>query len=258
MRAFAIHRLGLDDTSDPSSFPDARERGILIHDLLHEYGERYLAGLPAQRADTSALLQLVDKHVERLYQRYASTFVTAEKQRLLGLLQEFQSFESERFATTPGLQMLACEIQSELHIGGVRLRLRIDRVDALDEQWILIDYKTGRPQKPRLHDERLVEPQLPAYALAQPRAQAVALLHLAETPQLTGANATGARLPRFNSVRGDDDFDALRARWRGQLESLVDEYLNGVATVTPVSDACRNCHLQTVCRVGVNQAATEQ
>ncbi len=52
-------------------------------------------------------------------------------------------------------------------MAGLRLRLRLDRIDRLDNgHFLLIDYKSGEQTRPKLEGERPLEPQLLVYAAA--------------------------------------------------------------------------------------------
>ena len=53
----------------------------------------------------------------------------------------------------------------QMHLGGVELRCRIDRIDQVELGLVLLDYKTGKVDSKACDGERPDEPQLPAYAV---------------------------------------------------------------------------------------------
>ena len=53
----------------------------------------------------------------------------------------------------------------QMHLGGVELRCRIDRIDQVEQGMVLLDYKTGKVDSKACDGERPDEPQLPAYAV---------------------------------------------------------------------------------------------
>jgi len=140
-----------------------------------------------------------------------------------------------------------------LDIAGVRLGVRLDRVDRLaDGRLIVIDYKSGAAASFDALADRLRQPQLPAYAVvAGDRTAAVAMLHLGrEGLNLRGVADIAGRLTGLRPLKeGQPGWTRLLGRWRAQLAELVHEFLRGHAAVDPQPTACERCHLQVLCRV---------
>ena len=73
------------------------------------------------------------------------------------------------------------ETERELHgqIGGLDLRLRVDRVDRVGDQLVVIDYKSGAIRKAPWRGARMEAPQLPLYAVLHPgKPAAIAIAEL--------------------------------------------------------------------------------
>jgi hypothetical protein len=45
------------------------------------------------------------------------------------------------------------------------------------------------------------------------------------------------------------NWERLIPHWRGVIERLFERYASGMASVDPLPQACRYCHLSTLCRI---------
>jgi ATP-dependent helicase/nuclease subunit B len=89
-------------------------------------------------------------------------FGAMERQRLAALLAEFLEMEKMRAP----FDVVACEEPRVAELGGLQLKVRIDRIDELaGGRRVILDYKTGKVSTSGWWDERLDEPQLPLYAI---------------------------------------------------------------------------------------------
>ncbi|MEJ2088756.1 MAG: PD-(D/E)XK nuclease family protein, partial [Gammaproteobacteria bacterium] len=129
------------------------------------------------------------------------------------------------------------------------LTLRVDRIDRLGEALIVIDYKTGRIGN-RLDRERLVEPQLPLYALTNDRIRGVLYAEIDEVrPRLQGISELPIASATVKPPAGGS-WSAQINSWRKKLDVLIEEIGAGYAAVAPFdASACQNCHLGGFCRV---------
>ena len=244
-RAWAIHRLGLDEAREPQAFPDAIDRGILIHDALFALYE------PGPASITDALIEAaVDKALAEHLRRSPASYRQNEKRRLRRLLRAWADYDAEQ----PDFTVVGLEQQTELRLPGFTLDLRIDRMvrDERTGALLVIDYKTGNVTANRLLADRLTEPQLPLYALTDARIRATLYAQFnSEDVSLKGLASEEIEL-RGRSVRqlSADEWQSLTDGWRTQIESLAREFRDGHAAVAPASRmVCDRCHLPSFCRV---------
>ena len=245
-RAWAIHRLGLDDQRPAEPFADAMTRGIVVHDaffVLYQDHER-----PFSADDISDAVEVA---VERRLDHALALFRAQEKDRITAIIDAWLRLEAQR----PEFTVIGLEQDAELKMPGAQFRLRIDRIDQdrATGGKIVIDYKTGDLVINRLVGERLTEPQLPMYALTDDDIQAVLFARVGdEEVRLDGWSGESLR-PGKSPEGGWQD---LRSRWRAQIEALVEEFRSGEAAVRPNGpQVCRHCHLPSLCRINAFVAA---
>lgn len=166
--AFVYGRLGVTqlDPIEPGISP--RLRGNVIHDAL--------ATLYADRPSQADIRSWGDTELERQLgaaidsalaapMRYAdetlARLLSLERKRLFGLLRKFLAEELER----QEYRVAEVEKTIDYHESGVRLELRIDRIDRLADGTVLvIDYKTGAPKNLVNREGDPLDLQLVVYA----------------------------------------------------------------------------------------------
>jgi ATP-dependent helicase/nuclease subunit B len=257
-RGFAETRLDACVLEQPMPGFNERERGQILHDALQGIftevsNSRSLQDLVAQREASAALIA---DHVRRAVagqcakRNPGARWAERERTRLQGLLERWLELESRRAP----FQVKHVEGSGEtaLH-GGLVYKLRIDRIDRLEDgSHVLIDYKTGWVQ-PDWRGERPDNPQLPMYALRH-RDGLVAVAYGGVNARDCRFVAESGRGDIFPSVRasrleGMASFADLVAVWERRVERLAEEFSSGAAQVAPKDTACRYCHLQGLCRV---------
>ncbi|MEM9397872.1 MAG: PD-(D/E)XK nuclease family protein, partial [Pseudomonadota bacterium] len=137
----------------------------------------------------------------------------------------------------------ACELQAELKLGPLMLKLRLDRVDRLaDGSRLVIDYKTGTLESTkRWFETPLRSTQLPIYAQVEPFADGIAFASLkrgvmgfsgvAENELAPGVT----RFPNHPDLAYIQEIDqdapahvVFRRFWRGELERIAHEFAQGL------------------------------
>ncbi len=262
-QAFAAYRLGATPASVYFSGLSAAERGSVLHHALYLLANTYPNREALRDADekarkvsvsnaSSEALSTVHRHRRRLV---GEACLELEQRRLEALLSKWLEGEALRESSW---RIEAREADRALALGPLTLNLRLDRVDELDRgQRVVLDYKSGRID-PLSHwlEERPRKPQLPLYALAEPKADAVSYVSLRSaeisfrglgaSALLSGIEPIAQR--RADELEGEAAMEAQRADWRRELEALAEEFVSGEAAVTPSTDACRYCAREALCR----------
>lgn len=241
----------------PHAFPDALDRGIVIHDALHRL---YLDDNREPRnPETIAQVDIesaVSGALNKSYRRFPEQFRSRERGRLTTLLEAWLQLDLARGP----VQIVGLEVEQEIVLQGIRLHLRLDRIDRVDEaraagSLVVIDYKSGAVSTRFVDNSeagRLIDPQLPIYACSNQLIRGVLYAQV----NATNLRLTGVADPQLTlgpvrlQAPLDGDWDQQLGRWRQQLDGLANEIKNGYAAVSPVGpQICRNCHLQDFCRL---------
>ena len=248
-KAFAIYRLGLDQPNEPRDFLNAMERGNALHWIFEQLYRRFPDPELARKQPPDVLQTLCGQSLHR-YIHLPDTFIATEQERLYQLATAFLSLEAERRP----FQVLQTEERYVLELGNLSFALRIDRLDKVDDTIVVIDYKTGKVSVGGVQDT-LLAPQLPCYSIIREDVAGVYYAQLREDDcKVIGLGKDDGQLVEgknrsIKTTVTDVDWEQQRARWAEQLETLAKSIEAGDAAVNPQTNACRYCHLKSLCRI---------
>jgi probable DNA repair protein len=260
-RAYAELRLGSVelDVAEPGIAPEAR--GQLLHAIMQKLWDRLgdsraLAALPPESLD-ELLASCIDGAVSELDPHgdaLAGPALARERRRMARLVRKLLDLERTRAP----FRVQRTEYETRLRLADQELRLRIDRLDALESGGLaILDYKTGRRMSGDWYGERPSHPQLLAYLAAVGEdVVAMAAIHVtAREVRFDGISATEKLLPKVTGVKGpqgqsEDAWQLRVPEWRAVVERLAGDFAAGRAAVDPMPRACDYCHVASICRVG--------
>jgi ATP-dependent helicase/nuclease subunit B len=261
-RATAELRLGAVSVAEPAPGLDRLERGLLLHRALELTwarlrDSRALRALAADERAIPELAHAVSERAlrERLARRarpLASALLRNESARLAQLICALLSAELQRGAVAE-FAVVQLEDEQERELAGQRLRVRMDRVDRLDDgRLVVLDYKSGAARPFQALERRPHQPQLLAYAqLVGGELAGVAAVYLnADEIGWRGAAADDTVLPGLGRAGAPPTpWPQLLAHWRGVIDALVRGFAAGEAAVDPLPGVCASCHLPALCRI---------
>jgi len=187
-------------------------------------------------------------------------YIELEGRRLVTLVTEWLHYEAARIAFT----VAATEVDTRPSIAGLTLKVRLDRIDRLiDDSLLVIDYKSGTVS-PSLWDlPRPDDVQLPLYAgfAIEDGPESIGGLVFAEIRAGKSKEFLGrvknARSTLMNQLSAQKALvkkpltnDEMRA-WCAYIEKMAGDFLAGHADVDPrkYPETCERCGLQALCRV---------
>jgi ATP-dependent helicase/DNAse subunit B len=276
-KAFATARLAAQDWKPAEAGLTAAQRGQLLHAVLHGVW----AGAPDGVRSHSELLRLPDLeafvagHVERavalelrphLREGMPRRYLELEELRLTRLVIEWLEYEATRIA----FEVAETEAKRSIHLAGLTLDLRLDRVDRLqDGSQLVIDYKSGNVSPNAWELPRPDDVQLPLYAgFALDTDEVLGGLVFAKvrTGNLSFAGRVGdAAATLFTGLKGTSPLarNPLTAEelldWRECIAKLARDFVHGKAEVDPreAPKTCEHCGLHTLCRIQEHTAKLE-
>ena len=277
-KAFATARLAAQHWEPAEAGLTASQRGLLLHSVLHSVW----AGPPDGIRSHAELLSLGDRkafvagHVQRALARelrphhrelMPRRYLELEELRLTGLVVEWLNYEAARIE----FQIAETEVKRTVHIEGLTLDLRLDRVDRLSGgSQLVVDYKSGNVSPSCWDLPRPDDVQLPLYAGFAPDHEHERLGGLVFAKVRTGnmafagrlRSATATLLPGLKSVNSlvkNPLTDEQLLAWRDCIEQLAKDFIDGKAEVDPreYPRTCERCGLQTLCRIQEHRAQLE-
>ena len=280
-KAFATRRLGAQNLDDAERGLTPLDRGNILHNVLCSLWDggndepwrlQTRDDLFNARA-AGRLTGIIEHHVEAALTKWAdandpwkTAFLQNEHRRLCGLLTEWLALETQRqpFTVEAREQKL-----KDVHVGDLKLDLRVDRIDRLPSgDRLLFDYKTTREISALdWKGERPDEPQLPLYAtfggveklkgvlFAKIRPHDMEFLgHIADKQELLDRSLIP---PNSRALKPYDS--AVLTQWKDTLSALAEDFLSGNATVTPKDypSTCEYCALPSLCRIAETKIPVE-
>lgn len=245
-RAYARHRLTARAPDEPRPGLSALDKGNAVHGALARLWTELGSQARLQALAPDALHEHVANAVADALPSWPAltplerSVLEVERQRLKSLLLRWLEEERKRTPFT----VLAVEQPREVRIGDLQFRVRLDRIDQLDDgSELIIDYKTGKCSRNDWLPPRMNEPQLPFYAVAG-----------------TDAEVRGIAYGKVDSVKpawlmsevlDEAQWAEQCERWRADLTQLAAEIAAGLALVNPKrgGHTCRLCEFSMLCRV---------
>jgi probable DNA repair protein len=274
-KAFAAARLAAQDWSPAEAGLTASQRGILLHAVLHAVWagppdglrtqDELLQGSKGRRAFVATHVRRVLQHELRpeLRERLPRRYLELEEQRLTTLVTEWLDYEATRLPFT----VAATEVDSTVHVAGLAFDLRLDRIDRLnDNSLMVIDYKSGDVSPKSWNLPRPDDVQLPLYAgfALDPNEELGGLVFAKLRPgdlefagRVLDARATlHPDLSAGKALVKNRLTAELLSEWKERIEQLARDFLAGRAEVDPrdYPRTCERCGLQTLCRIQEHRA----
>lgn len=218
--AFIGGRLAARALDEQANGLPALLRGNLIHDAFYQlYFDKPsrddVAGWTDLDERIGRALDFAFARHERNADRVLTTLLAMERQRVAGLLREFVRLDISR----DPFVVESVERKIDFAEAGVRLELRVDRIDRLpDGSVVVIDYKTGAEKTFLTRKGEPREYQLVAYACA-----------LDETvAELTLANVDSRSIVFHGAGRRDtEDWPDVLAAWSDTVRGACIEITRG-------------------------------
>ena len=237
--SFVIHRLWAIELEQPMIGLEAMHRGSIMHEILYRLWNQWKSSrvfvaltddqLNDQLAKTidTVLTEQATKHTILL----GDNFRSLEKQRLTKLVNQWLEIERQRSS----FEVEETEQKKQLSLGELTISLVFDRLDRVDGETLVIDYKTGSVKADVWLGDRPEDPQLPLYMLAldpQPQGCAFASLKGGDQKFIGISNNL-----MIKGVKPIDHWDIQLEEWQRSINNLAQEFIEGKALLQDFNKA---------------------
>lgn len=258
-KAFAKFRLKANNSEPQTLGISPKIRGIIIHECLQKFWERIKSqeNLIALSDNLPAFLENIISEVIMAQKRkvsYTEVLWQLERARVKRMLLEAMVIEKTR----PSFQVSVVESFHTIQIGELHINIRIDRIDALEnEQYLLIDYKTSNMNIKNIAELPLRSPQLPLYLMSKhafvPNGVAWFVVGKEQNGML-GLSAHSLEIEGVmpvSQLNSTITWDEQLQAWHSELHRLSQNYVGGYLVLKPIdgSQTCRLCDLSSFCRI---------
>ena len=260
-KAFALHRLGIRPLEEVGIGLDPRQHGTLLHAALEEFWKMTRTHTALMAMDEEQLHDCLQGIVAQCIVDYEvpSELQALEQIRLSRLLYEWIT---QMEVPREPFEVVELEQKLSIEHGGIRMDIIIDRIDRVGEALVVVDYKTGVNNRINTWaDPRISNPQLPLYVLTDTDIGAASFAQVASHQcKYIGIASQSDILPKVGTKLGAgrksadapvalEQWEDWRDHWKFSLDAIASEIIQGVATVSPMKNACTYCELKPLCRI---------
>jgi ATP-dependent helicase/nuclease subunit B len=259
-RGAANLRLLVPEAEEAAPGLEPLQSGTLLHEALRRVwrqlgGSDGLALIPDRETNSFVAGLVADLVSEQLRKAENSssprrTALAVEERRLVDRITALLAQERQR----TGFVAERLEESLSMTVGGVSFRMRVDRIDRVQGEFLLIDYKSGRSGLPSWRESPPREIQLLIYRealLAQNiRPQGLVSWHLlAKEIDAGGAVSSAFALPKaLMPGKALTDWEAVGRQWSELIQQIANRLWQGDAELRPLKNACDFCDLVSLCR----------
>jgi probable DNA repair protein len=237
--AFAQHRLWAHDLDEPSIGLEAMDRGSIVHEILYRLWDNWKTSSALMALSDEQLSLQVEDTIQAVLLEQAKThswlqgenYLALEQQRLSKMILQWLEVEKQR----PSFEVIDTEKKITMEFGDLKISLILDRLDKVQGQNVVIDYKTGNVSSSAWYGERPKDPQLPLYVMAsEPMPQGCFFGQLKGTKfKFLGFSKD----PIITGIKPADDWQLQIDQWQTALNHLAQEFIQGKASVIKYHDS---------------------
>lgn len=244
--AFFRYRLGIETPQRVSLGVTAADRGSILHlslaNLYRQFQEQTDIVDFMNREDAHACIDHYVSAAMKNNPSQASAYKLIfeyEKKCLKERIWQILTLDKKRMAS---FGIYATEKSEELHLQGRTIKLRVDRIDALSDGYLIIDYKNSAPSLTNLVKQHINDFQLPLYTLSFPPEQVQAVSYLEASEQaakFSGLGDNTLNIPgilsphKVRSSELNEHWQDSLKHWRSNIDNCTAKIIDGEA----------NCHL---------------
>jgi len=254
-KAFAEHRLHAKPQPKPIEGIDKKERGTILHrimeliwtELKSQSRLLQMESLQLEELVVSAINKALSDPQKQLKNELLMALKPIESIRLKRLILDTLEWEKQR----PAFIIDALEQAYSINLSGLEIKIRVDRLDRVESNTWVIDYKSTLPTSKPWNEDRPQEPQLLLYALINETINTILFMQI-KTGQIlcSGLGENKSDIRGLSHLKKEETWTETRAHWHEQLNTLAQEILQGQCIPNPVNKTlCTQCDFKNLCRM---------
>lgn len=142
-------------------------QGTLIHEILEHFWKETKTQSNLLILNDEEVQQRLNQHIqtsfENLQKSFDEHYLQLEQARIFELLLQWMELEKQR----PSFAVLSTEKEKQITLAGIEFKVIVDRIDVVDGQKVILDYKTGRANANNLLKTPIKAPQLAVYLIKE-------------------------------------------------------------------------------------------
>lgn len=255
-KAFGYIRLKTEVLKQPELGITAAEKGELLHHVLEIIWKTLKNQTRLLQLSKNQLDSLIDGSIDIALKKVQKNtiFIAAEQKRLKKIISNW--IEKEKLRTDFSVQ--SHEFKQIIEIGKLSLKVKIDRIDKINGELLIIDYKSSKKNSPK---QWLTDPmssiQLPLYGITiNENCKGIAFGYVTNQEQLVSGVSNSfsetdfLKISPVNKYSQFKTWKELTSFWKISINKLADDFINGFSAVKPQHKKfCDYCHLQKLCRI---------
>lgn len=252
-KAFARFRLKLNAKQPYSLAILPNHLGNIVHNSLESLYKNIRSQSELEHISPNSIEAIIaqawKKHSHPIHPNIRKILETS----CSALLQQWVETDRSR----PYFQIMSLEKTFHLQLGEHIVKIRMDRIDTINNKPILIDYKTGQASITDVFTPDFTSPQMALYALTQSSSPEIAYAKLT----MKGCSWQSVDLGCHDSLlKGQQakanttlKYDELVNQWREKATSLLNQYQDGQYPASPSkAQHCAKCEFTALCRYNDN------
>jgi len=216
-------------------------QGTLIHEILEHFWIETKTQACLLSLSDEALQQRLNGHIqagfEALQNAFDEHYLELEQARIFELLCQWMELEKQR----PSFAVVGTEEEQHILLAGIEFKVIVDRIDRVEGQQVILDYKTGRANANNLLKTPIKAPQLGVYLFTTEddiSGLGYGLLHsddgvkisaLVEDETVFASRARSIQV--FAKLAAKEGGDFYEVAWSDFLSSLRQEVLDLAASI---------------------------
>ncbi|KTC65538.1 recombinase B (plasmid) [Legionella adelaidensis] len=253
-RAFAAHRLHAYAKLESFAGLNPLQRGQIIHRVMENIWKK----IESQTQLNALSPPLLETLIEETIQTSLAPLNNENRVSFSPVIQEIETIRLKKLVygciewekQRPAFTIEALEQSFTINIAGVEFKVRVDRLDKVENTKWLIDYKSSLPSQKPWYEERPEEPQLLLYALLDNSINALLFLQIKTGKiECQGISQDFIDLQGLKPLKEEHSWINQREVWRENLTRLVQEFTSGYCAPLPSRESiCSQCEYSSLCR----------